>query len=275
MGTANKTFLVWLATTATLLGAAPAAHADFAIGARGSFRIAGEVGFRVSRHRHRLPPRGYRVPFWIHGVHVGGVPAYYTWAEPPPPPPAPVYTAVPPPAPVVTVAAAPEPRRRRIGLGAWASTTSLGRGDLVGEGAGLLLRFSGERIALELEAGRDRYLENDRTDTRLGGALHLMLTDGTLAPYLLVGLGGNLVEFEATGERLTQGYLEAGFGLGARLADWLAVSADLRFSSRRMRHGEEGSVLKSAGASLGTTMLVPPDGKETAVEGRLSGIIFF
>jgi hypothetical protein len=183
-------------------------------------------GDAEARRRARVRVRGH-----VH-IHVG------TWAPAPPPPPPPVYygPSVPqdpyyqPPQPYYEpVPVVRAPRRPTLAIGLFAAGVTMKESNLEGEAHGAMLRVrAGNSFELEGELAQQTY-GGDRADLRAGGSLYWNLSQrGAFVPFLVGGIGVNVVTVNEMETGDQQMYLQAGAGLKWRLGDRFALTGDLR-----------------------------------------------
>jgi len=231
----------------------------------------------------------HRVRFGVHlrgrvSVHIGApvvvqprpvaVGYYDPYQPPPPPPPQPASYYYPPAEPAPVVAYGP-PRRPVLGLGLGLTSIDVNEGELEGEGASIFGRLRlGQRWQLELSMGQDRFGDNPRVDTRVGGALLYELGQpGGLTPYVLVGLGANVIQPLGEMEDVDpdtlpqQSYAEAGVGLGWEASRHFTLSGELRLQGRQLVE-TEGQARSFPGAT-------PMQTEENVAEARLNLIYWF
>jgi hypothetical protein len=212
------------------------------------------------------------------GVGYGPPPAPYY-------PPAPVYYAPPPPAPVYY--APPEPCQpvapfHRLAIGLYMSSSSVGGGDhgkqaheLDGAGGGLVVRWRvTDRFELEGLVGQDRFADNPRIDTRLGVAGLLYFGHGQVRPFVLLGMGANIIQpnGEDSGddeEQLpSQGYVEGGFGVALEITPSFVLTGEVRAQARRLDQ-------RSIDRGYAPALVGNDEGHEGQAEARITGLFYF
>lgn len=242
-----------VAALASLAAAEAPALADVRIQVGGSLHVDGHI-----RIGHRRARRVYR-PY----VHPAPVVVYSA--------PRPCgceceTTCVPPPAETVVVHRAE--RRAWLGVGAYFSGTALGEADeQQGEGAGLVGRLKFRSVEIELSMSGTEFPLLERREGKVGGALIVPLLRGGFQPYLVVGAGAIATEdtrMLGTVEK-EWGYVEGGAGLAWNLGR-LTVSGDVRWSSRREIEDDDYHT---------EALVVDEPDREKAVEGRITGILYF
>jgi hypothetical protein len=159
------------------------------------------------------------------------------------------------------LAAAPLTAQARpsLGLGVRASSVRFDEGEHA-DGLGVLLRLRVARVELELEGGREGHASYQRTDTRLGGALLVPLSLTRLRPHVVAAAGLNRVELPGF-RTVNQAFLSAGGGLSLDVISSLSFGLDVRYTIRR--------------ASDAPMVGVIDLGSEEAIEGRLTGVVYF
>ncbi len=165
------------------------------------------AGYGVPRYGYGYGyGRGYYFPYYAYGYGAG----YYGSS-------AGGYVAAP-------AAYGPRPSPWAFGLGVTASALSIGSGEPAADGLGLVARFRGPTLGLEVELGQDRFNDDLRRDTHVGGAFIIPLLGHEVQPYVLVGGGLNVVHFNDTGSDLSQAYLTAGGGLQVHVGQRFDIS---------------------------------------------------
>lgn len=258
--------LACAAAAATVLvadpGTAAAQRIRIRARAHAHIHVGGSVVIRARPYVGVVRPRYY----WGWGVR---------FASPPPPPCyegcATVSAYYTEPAPAVAVAAPepPPPPVPTFGLGLFAGPVDV-EGNDYGTDLGLVgrLRLS-EHFRLEGELSKTDIEDGARIDRRLGAALLYDFNPyGTLAPYILGGLGVGRAEMDGM-VGADQGYGEVGIGLEWRLTRQFALIGDLRAGQRQNRRDDDAVALTTAPAP------VQMDEDEHYTRGRIGALLYF
>lgn len=231
---------------------------------------------RHHRHRHVLH-RGHHYPYPYYSAspyYCSGYPYYgYRYCD---------YRVSVPPGTIVVEGPTPEtipaeepPLGPRFGLGVWGSSTRL-EGGVETTGYGATARFPGESVELALELGRYTWARGAGGGTRAGGTLAVnLIPRATVTPFVLAGVGVNVIDDQTRDDTLMQGYLEGGAGLALRMTRQFSLAGDLRWSTRRLL---EDTATREEQVSLGTAVPPSPEAvpsRQSGIELRLTGIVYF
>lgn len=145
--------------------------------------------------------------------------------------------------------------------------------DSKGKQFSFVARATGRReFGVELEFARTN-LGEDESARSAGGALFKAFGKRKLAPYIIAGAGGGIIE-AADGSEQRMRYAEAGGGLMLRKRR-IAIGIDVRRGMRRLHTDETSTVAEPLMDTAAATITTPDGDRQRYVRGRIMALVQF